>query len=350
MTRDEIIQLIEASYSAGSSFRDSFASWLAKLFGRYGLVLFDPLATGYREHLKDFLRIALDRREELVAAVRQRGEDLRRAGLPVQVRVEETETFLFLLEPPDRFKLEFKNGYYQAKGRRSFRVNLSELRRRIELGEISVGVNVLLRPILQEYLFPTFGCINGPSEIAYLGQVNALSPYWNQEIAAIPRASFTIVDRKSQRLLRKYDLKAGQILKLNQLQLAEAVVRKGEAAEILEDFEMLRRNLSDQLLYLKERLEAEDSTIAQLLDGASGKMYYQIDKVCRRFVLNQRDRKGYRERHLAYLASHLLPHNNLQERVLNFNVFLATEGHGLVEQTVSRTDPENLSYHQLLYL
>ena len=346
---DEIIQLIEASYGPGSSFRDGFASWLAGLFGRYGLVLFDPLGVGYREHLKDFVRIALHRRDDLVTTVQQRGNDLRKAGFPVQVRVEETETFLFLIDPPNRFKLEFRNGYFEAKGRRSFRFDLSELQHGIEKDEITVGVNVLLRPILQEYLFPTFGSVTGPAEIAYLGQVSSLSSYWDQEIAAIPRAAFTIIDRKAQRLLERYDLQAEEILKLTPLQLAEEILRQGQAAAVLDDFDRLRRNLSARLLQLREKIAAEDSTIPELLDGASRKMHYQIDKVCRRFVLNHFSHEGHREGHLAYLGNHLFPRNALQERVLNFNSFLTTEGHGLVDQVVSKIDPENVS-HQLLYL
>ncbi len=346
---EPIIRLIETSYASGSTFRTGFASWISKLFGEYGLVLFDPLAEGYRGHLKDFFMTAVRQREELVTTVRQRSDELKKAGLPVQVRVEETETFLFLFEPPNRFKLEFRNGYYEAKGRRSFRVRPTELQRRIEEDEIALGVNVLLRPILQEYLFPTLGSVMGPAEIAYLSQVNALARYWNQEIAAIPRASFTLVDRKAQRILKKYDLEAEEILKLPSLQLAAKVLKQGKTAGILDDFDTLRRDLSEHVRGLQEKIAVQDPTTAQLLEGVSRKMYYQIDKVYRRFVLNQNRHEGDREKHLTYLTEHLLPRGSLQERVLNFNGFLAREGRGLIDELINRIDPENIS-HQLLYL
>jgi len=347
--RDEILQMIGGCFGAGSSFRGGFASWLANLFGRYGLVLFDPLAGGYREHLKDFVRIAVDRREELVASVRKRGDELKQAGFSIQVRVEESETFLFLIEPPSRYKLEFQNGCYQAKGRRSFRLSPSDFRKSIEQDEIALGTNVLLRPILQEFLFPNFGSVTGPAEIAYLSQVNALSPYWDQEIVAIPRAGFTIINRKAQRLLKKYDVRAEQILTLTELRLAEKILRKGRGAALLEDIDLLKTDLSNRTGFLIEKLAAEDPTVAQLLEGASRKINYQIDKVRRRFILNHETNEVYREGHLDYLRSHLVPRNGLQERYLNFNSFLVTEGQDLVDRLINSINPERSS-HTILYL
>jgi hypothetical protein len=111
----------------------------------------------------------------------------------------------------------------------------------------------------------------------------------------------------------------------------------------------LRQKLSEQVHELREKVAAEDPTIAELLTGASRKMHYQIDKVSRRFVLNQEIHEAHREGHLSYLGSHLLPRNRLQERMINFNSFLVTEGRSLLDQLVGKIDPACLS-HQLLYL
>lgn len=346
---DEMVGLIENSYGEGRSFREGFAAWFAKLFGRYGLVLFDPLAEGYRDHLPGFFRTCIEQREQLVAAVQRRNDELEKVGLPVQVRVEDSETFLFLIEPPNRFKLEFKNGLYVARGRKAFKLDREELCRRIEEGQTMVGPGVLLRPILQEYLFPTFGAVLGPAEIAYMAQVNALSRYWDQEIAAIPRSAFTIVDRKAQRILNKYGLKVEQVLKLPRIQLATLVARQGEAAAVLDEIDSLRSELSERLGDLQRKVAEEDPTVAALIEGASKKMHYQIDRFARRFVLNHQNHEKNRHGHLSYLGDHLLPGNGLQERTVNFNSFLVQEGERLVDEIVAMIDPEGVS-HQLLYL
>ena len=208
---------------------------------------------------------------------------------------------------------------------------------------------MLLRPILQEYLFPTFGAVTGPAEIAYLAQVSSLSSFWGQEIAPIPRAAYTLVDRKTQRLLKKYDLRAEQVLNLEAMQLAEEVLRREEAGEVLEELDAVKRRLSDQLQHLRKKLVEEDRTVSELLDGASRKMHYQLGRVRRRFALNRSNAEDYRRRHLAYLGNHLFPRRRLQERVVNLNSFLAAEGRGLIDEIVGRIDPENIS-HQFLYL
>jgi bacillithiol biosynthesis cysteine-adding enzyme BshC len=345
----QVVEMIQASYGSGKTFRQGFASWLADLFGEYGLLLFDPLSEEYRKHLPEFLSICIDSREELVSAVHRRNEALSQAGLPVQVQIDDSETFLFLVDRPKRFKLVFRNGFYEAKGRKSFRLGKEDLRRQIDNGEITIGVNVLLRPILQEWLFPTFGSVLGPAEVAYMAQANSVSSFWEQKVAAIPRAAFTIVDRKAQRLLRKYDLEAAQVMKLSRSELAVMVLREGEGAEILADFESLRKDLSDRLGELKGRIAAEDPTVSALLEGSSRKIHYQIDKVVRRFALNHQSQEGFRGEHLTYLRSLLFPGNQLQERALGFNTFLAQEGSNLVRMIVSRADPRK-NTHQLLYL
>jgi len=150
-------------------------------------------------------------------------------------------------------------------------------------------------------------------------------------------------------LLGKYDLGGAQVLRLTSLQLAKEILRKGEAVAVLDDFERLRRDLSTNILHLKEKIAREDPTVAELLEGASRKMHYQLEKVYRRFVLNHRSHQGHRRGHVAYLGSHLLPRNVPQERVVNFNTFLVREGAKLVDQVVAKVDPETVA-HQLLYL
>jgi len=72
--------------------------------------------------------------------------------------------------------------------------------------------NALLRPVVQDFLLPTVAYIGGPSEISYFAQSEVL--YRNllgRMPVMLPRAGFTVVDTKAQRLLKQYGLEVEDV-------------------------------------------------------------------------------------------------------------------------------------------
>jgi bacillithiol synthase len=338
-----------ADWASGRSFREAFGRWMSRVFKDYGLVFFDPLASGYRRELGSFYRTAIERRSELREASGRRRAALEKAGFPIQVRVDEAETFLFLIRGEERFKLEFKAGEYRPKGLKRLRFSPEELADAVEAGSVAVSPNVLLRPILQDYLFPTAASVAGPSEVAYYSQVNALAPFWGLETVVYPRAAFTVVDRKSQRLLRRYRLAVEEVLASHPDALAERILRHEEAGRILGGFDALKSCVGEQVENLRREVSARDLSVAEMLDKAERKIRYQIDKVSQRFVANQRDHHEHYRRHISHLKNHLLPNDKLQERVLNFSYMLSEGGPDFLGELVGMIQPDCPS-HRVLYL
>ena len=67
--------------------------------------------------------------------------------------------------------------------------------------------NVLLRPIVQDTLFPTICYVAGPNELAYLGQLRAIYNRFDVAMPLMyPRASMTLLDAPAMRFLTKYRL------------------------------------------------------------------------------------------------------------------------------------------------
>src|SRR5262249_50500132 len=66
--------------------------------------------------------------------------------------------------------------------------------------------NVLLRPIVQDTLFPTIAYVAGPNELAYLGQLRSVYQDFGVPMPLMyPRATATLVDSAALRFLNKYD-------------------------------------------------------------------------------------------------------------------------------------------------
>ena len=72
---------------------------------------------------------------------------------------------------------------------------------------LALSPNALHRPVVQDILLPTIAYIADPSELAYLRQAQVLyEAFERPQPVFSPRAAFTLVDHRTQRLLEKYRL------------------------------------------------------------------------------------------------------------------------------------------------
>jgi bacillithiol biosynthesis cysteine-adding enzyme BshC len=338
-----------SAYQPGRTFREAFARWMSRVFSTQGLVFFDPLLPGYRDGLRNFFKLAVERRPELVDALLARNAEISEAGFSPQVHIDQSETLLFWLRGMERYKLDYQNDAYRAKGLRRLQLTGAELLSALSDGSALVAPNVLLRPIVQDYLLPTAVGVTGPSEVAYFSQVNAIARFWNKELLITPRLAFSIVGRKSGRLLAKYGLTPETLLTSSLEDLTERVLRQGESRRVLERVDDLRLCLEDKLISLKESLEEIDAPVAAMMEKAAGKIRHQVERVNHRYIMNRQEQDQVLRRHLTYLRNNLLPKGHLQERVVNFNYFLNEGGPDFLE-TLIQADDQECPSHRVIYL
>ena len=345
---DSTVQTLGASYRPDQDFRQAHGQWLAGLFRDHGLVLFDSLLPGYKSELTAVFTGLLKKRSEAIQALQRRSLELAEAGFTPQVSLEDSETLLFSHEGNSRHKLVYQNGEYRTK-KRKLGYSLDELLHRIESNPEGFGPNVLLRPVLQDHLFPTVVYVGGPSEVAYFTQVSAISSLCGVEPSIFPRMGITVVDRKAQRLLKKYGLEAGDLMSADPIQAVQGLLNQGETGEVLRTFDSVQQELRSQLASLKSHVNRSDPSMAEMVVRAEQRIIYHIEKLQRRFVANYRQRDEAVGRHLDYLQNRLCPQGRLQERVVNFNQFLIQEGPTFINSVMEGGQPFCLS-HQVFYV
>ncbi|MEE8587271.1 MAG: bacillithiol biosynthesis cysteine-adding enzyme BshC [Acidobacteriota bacterium] len=342
-----MLENLAECYSPERDFRLGFGSWLSALFRHQGLILFDALSPGYKQLVRPVFENALQRREDILASLKQRRQELIAAGHFAQVHVDEGETLMFWMDGDKRYKLRYEDGRYQVKGDSGRSFSLGDVQALLQDCPDCIGPNVLLRPIVQDHLFPTAVYVGGPAEISYFSQISAISGYWGIEPAVFPRTGLTVVDRKAQRLLKRYDLSLCGLLESSRLEVTRRIVDSGESARILEGFDRLESEVERRLEALQPLIRAEDPPLADMLQGSGQKIVHQIKKVHDRFVKNHENRNTHLSGHLDYLYSNLLPNSKPQERVLNFNQFLALEGEGFIGTLLESIDPFAHGHHVL---
>lgn len=343
---DQIRVALADSYSPAETYGSSFGKLLARLFAGKGLILLDPISEELHRLGEPLYRAALEQHAEIDQELLSRSNDLERGGYEVQVKVTDRSTPLFLNVDGKRVPIRAGDHEFGA-GRRSF--SRSELIDLLAKSPLDFSANVLLRPVIQDRLLDTTAYIGGPSEIAYFAQASVLyKRLLGRMPVVLPRASFTLADGHSVRLLRKYDLEFSDVLhgrvkvraKMEGKLLPKTMTRRFESGE-----KSLRKTLAE----LREQVTRLDQTLGGAMDTAESKMLFQFSKLKEKAAHAMAVRSSILDAHERELITQLYPDGELQERRSCFLPILARQGMELLDELKERIKLGGAK-HQVLYL
>ncbi|HST21194.1 MAG TPA: bacillithiol biosynthesis cysteine-adding enzyme BshC [Blastocatellia bacterium] len=344
----EIERDLRESYSDGAGFAEAFAKLMARLFKDYGVVLMDPLDEELKQVVAPLYSKAIEKSSEIAKALVERSRELEEAGYHAQVHVSEDMTPLFIMNDGRRLAMTQSEGRFYVKGAdRSFdKEELVELARRCPN---CFSPNVTLRPVVQDFLLPTAAYIGGPAEIAYFAQIRAVYETLERELPCVlPRASFTIIEGRHQKTLKKHNLELKDFFEGLHPAITK-VVEQSLDRETATAFTETERMLAEQLDRLESNLRRADPTLSTSIKRARAKIIYQIEHLRTQFIhaSARREETVFRQVERAYAT--LLPDKNLQERELNVYYFLSRYGHSLLDE-LYRAAEIGYSNHKLVYI
>ncbi|HKW88803.1 MAG TPA: bacillithiol biosynthesis cysteine-adding enzyme BshC [Candidatus Acidoferrales bacterium] len=338
----EIAEALSLSYRAQETYGGAFAKLFARLFGNKGLILLDPLDRRLHELARPIYRRAAEESETLAEELLARGKLLDRRGYHAQVKVTSQSTLLFLDAEGKRQAVRRRNGGFLAGEKK---LSAAELLGQIERHQENFSASVLLRPIVQDSLLPTAAYIGGPAEVAYMAQAQIVyERILGRMPAILPRPSFTLVEPETARLLKKYGLEFGDILRGRQhvrRQMEREYLPRGLATRFSRDDKALRKILKG---YAKP-LGTLDKTLVGALGTAERKMMCQFEKLREKAGRAQNFRTGVLDRHEEQIMNSLLPHHDLQERTLSLLPILARQGEELFEKLLTMMSKPCAGHH-----
>jgi len=293
--------LLMSSYKPGVSPVDAFGRMMAKLFEGSGLILVNPLDPELRKLGASTLNEAVRRNPEIRSAVIDRSRALSKAGYHEQVKVDDGFTGFFA---------------YRGKSRQPLRPD--------ELGtDLFLSANVLVRPAMQDAIFPTAAYVGGPAEIAYFGQAAAVYDTLKRPVPPVyPRISATVVEPRTARALKKYEIEFLDVFHGRDFLRRKAVA----SVQGVEAFDRARDQMTVELESLRPVLNAVDATLGGALDTSRQKVLHQVEALRTRFINAEARRNETLERHLETICSSLFPQKKLQERVTNVSSFIGRYG------------------------
>jgi bacillithiol biosynthesis cysteine-adding enzyme BshC len=341
----EATDALAAAYRPGRTFAQAFRDFYTAVFGKLGLLILDANSREVHRLGAPVLRAALERADELHAALLERNAQLEAAGYHAQVAVVEHASLLFLVEEDTGARVALRrmpptadepNGQWLANGKP---YTTEELIAILDNAPERISPSALLRPVFQDYLLSTSLIIGGPAEIAYFAQSAVLyERILGRQTPAAPRFSATIVEQAIGKLLRKHELSIEQVLAENAASLAQQLAERSMPTETKQKLKAASNALDTELKTLVEWMQSQDKGLGQSAETAAGKIHYQMHRLRTLAANFQLQRENSYTRHAESIMHALYPDGHLQERLHGAAFYFARHGFALAETLVQQAE------------
>ncbi len=319
----QVAEILHSSYTRIDTYASAFGKLFARLFGDHGLILLDPLDARLHRVAAPVLRQALEERDTLNDLLLRRGKELESAGYEAQVKVTSRSTLLFSLTGGKRQVITAANGSFNCGGESCPREKAPHC---VDADPENFSPNALFRPVVQDYLLPTVAYFGGPAELSYFAQSQVLyAKMLGRMPVILPRADFTLVDPKGERILKKYGLNVEDAWKGKQ-ELRKKMYGANVPKKLVREFDANLRQMDKNVLKLHHAIAKVDPTVQGTIARVEKRMRYQIERLREKTGASLDRHEKIIAQHEQFLENLLYPQKGLQSRDLCFLPFLARWG------------------------
>ncbi|MFQ6118021.1 MAG: bacillithiol biosynthesis BshC, partial [Candidatus Bipolaricaulia bacterium] len=308
-------------------FGDLFSRLMLWLLGRRGLVLVEPRSL--RELMVPLFARLIEEPEATGRLINEAGERLREEGQAPPLRQPERFCNFFI----DRRRAIWRDGRFSVDGRTYAKEELLEL---LQEEPHRFSSDVVTRPLIQDYLFPTYAYIAGPHEAAYLAQLEGVYHWFSLEPPRIvPRHRATLVERRIRKILDRYAPWADGLEDYRQ---PERLMRQivSASTDLGPTFARCREEVDRILREVQGYASQIDPELRRPCAAARAKIAKVLDQLEAKVAKAKREREPLLKEQIYRAANHLFPLGQPQERVLNIVEFLIRHSPMLLEWVEER--------------
>lgn len=329
---DETLALLSLFYREDRTLGEAAGELMAELFADHGLLVFDPRpargpSPSATAPFRDTLAFALAEHDRIEAALRDRSAAMEQLGFDVQVKVRE-RTSLVCLHPEgacgDRYRLVRGHGERWALSGHPHEPTLGEA---LDAPQ-QLSTTALLRPLLQDRLFPTLAYVGGPGEIAYFAQLPPLYRVFDQPMPLVlPRARLMLTTPVSRRLTEQLALPDGAWRHDADWLRRQVLDRRPDVTRAESAVESWRAQTVETLGALAESARAlGDPTFDRQADKTRDQLEQAMARALERLKRLSLERDTETRHRLERLLALIRPLGGPQERALSFVSFAAQVG------------------------
>jgi bacillithiol synthase len=332
----EIRTLLHDSLHASTTYVDFFAHLVLRLFKEEGVVLIDSGDEGLRKLEAPYFKEMVQRHEKAGAAFVEQQHLLQEQGYSPIIHAKDNSMHVFIQQNGERHLLE-KAGddVFQTKdGAITF--TYTELLHIAGQSPHFMSNNVVTRPLMQEYLFPTLAFIAGPGELAYWGELKQVFATHDMKMPPIvPRQMITIVEPSVKKAMADVGVGMEEVL-LHRVEILRTSWLQRKSSRSIED-EFVQATA--EFNHIHEKLRELACTVNPTLEAISQKNYRKItdqlhflQQTIEKELVLQHDveMKKFQRMELS-----IWPLEAPQERIWNIFYYLNKYGLGFIDVLVS---------------
>ncbi|MGM0863645.1 MAG: bacillithiol biosynthesis cysteine-adding enzyme BshC [Bacillota bacterium] len=303
-----------------------FAHFVMSLFKDFGLLVIDSAYPLLRNLESRHFHHLIENSQSITDKVLEQQEEIRKNGYGTQLDISPIAANLFIQLQDERALLE-------REGNKFFEKNSGKAYSGLELLSIldespeSFSNNVVTRPMMQEWLFPTLAFVAGPGEIAYWGELKKAFEYVDLKMPpVVPRLNITIVEREIDKRIQDLQLTLHGVITEGVSTARNAFWKSLERPDL--EFEMMEIQEELQRKYEKIREQAVsiDQGLHPIIDKNLEFHLSQFEYLRNKVDKALKDKNSLTFNQFMKVENSIRPNEGPQERTWNVLYFLNKYG------------------------
>ncbi|KQL54728.1 bacillithiol biosynthesis cysteine-adding enzyme BshC [Heyndrickxia shackletonii] len=331
---NQLLRMMESTIDQSKTFVDFFSNIILSLFSKYGVLLIDSADKQLRKLEVPFFKQIIEQSSSITDLVLQQQEYIRSFDFSNTIEIGKNAVNLFYYDGKERILLDYfpEDECFIGKNEKA-KFTKMELLTELENHPEHFSNNVVTRPMMEEWLFPTLAFIGGPGEIAYWAELKLAFEHMGFEMPpVIARLNLTILERSIDADMKELQLDT------------EKTVRDGVADERNKYWNSVKDETLDGLVleardWLENQysqiLSRSDKGIEPLIEKNLSIHLRQLEFLQRKINVNIEQKHDNVLEVYDRIERSLKPNNTPQERIWNIFYFINKYGQTFIDDLLS---------------
>ncbi|RBP06916.1 bacillithiol biosynthesis cysteine-adding enzyme BshC [Rossellomorea aquimaris] len=308
-----------------------FAHFVMSLFKDFGLLVIDSAYPRLRKLESRHFHHLIENSQSITDKVLEQQEEIRKNGYGTQLDISPLAANLFIQLQDERALLEREGNKFFEKNSGKAYSNL-ELLSILDESPESFSNNVVTRPMMQEWLFPTLAFVAGPGEIAYWGELKKAFEYVDLKMPpVVPRLNITIVEREIEKRIQDLQLTLHGVITEGVSTARDAFWKSLERPDLEFEMKEIQEELQRKYEKIREQAVSIDQGLHPIIDKNLEFHLSQFDYLRNKVDKALKDKNSLTFNQFMKVENSIRPNEGPQERTWNVLYFLNKYGPHFVE-------------------
>lgn len=309
----------------------SYQKFIHKIFGKYGLLSIQPNDKQIKAQMKFVFSDELKTTESFKKVTET--NEILKEHLDIQAKPREIN--LFFSDEHARNRIILDGEQYKVMNT-NICFNKNEIQTFVDNNYANISPNVILRPLMQEYILPNILFIGGGAEISYWLQLKTLFKYYNIQFPMLlRRSSAIIVEKNSIEKLKKWDIDLKYFIQnINDIEKKYLQEHKSKSSNI--DFEF--QTIQEQLNNIKNKAKDIDFAMLSSIEADEVKIIKILQNVVSKLDKTEKNKMEIVLKQLENIREKIMPNKVLHERKNSWIEYFAMYGFDWLEYMIQHQD------------